>query len=405
MKTIFKNLMTCLTLLSQILPFALPATAQTSPTLAHDVASGHNNFAIDLYQALGQKDGNLFFSPLSISTALSMTYAGAKNQTATDMQKVMHFPASDSALHQGNMVLQMLLENKLSENGQLTLANALWPDLNEPLLESFVANLKQYYGAAYQTLDFSSDPGLALNTINQWVEEKTHGRIVDLLGPGDITERTSLVLTNAIVFDGLWKQAFDPAKTVPLDFHLPDGGSIKVQAMVQTSEFMHADLGEFRVLEMPFKGTETSFLIVLPDDVDGLADLEKELSPSAINQWRAQMRETELKLVLPRFEMTERVELSEVLTELGMGIAFSGDTDFTGISAQKGLAISKVIHQATFRINEEGAEAAAATAVIMLRSSILTAPFEVDHPFLFMIRHQETGSIIFMGRMMNPDAQ
>ncbi len=405
MKAIFRTTIPTLTLLTLFLVSAPIRTALSATSATDETVSGHNAFAIDLYQTLGQHKGNLFFSPLSISIALSMTYAGAKNQTATDMQKVMHFSSSETALHEGNQALQQLLEKSLVESSQLDLANALWPNRNETLLASFVQSMRQYYGADCQALDLVGDPEGSAAVINNWVKEKTHGRIVELLKPSDINPQAGLILTNAIVFDGEWEQAFDPEHTGPLSFNFPDGGTAEVLAMKQNNQFLQADLDGFSMLEMPFKGHDASFLILLPDEVNGLADLESKLTPAALAQWIAELRPKDLSLVLPRFAMDERVELAKALDHLGMGNAFSVNADFSGISETGGLYIGQVIHQATLKIHEEGAEAAAATALIMLaRSCVEGEFFVVDRPFLFMIRNPATGSIFFMGRMMNPSA-
>jgi len=370
----------------------------SSPTPADGVTGGHNSFAIDLYHALAPDEGNLFFSPLSISTALSMAYAGAENGTASEMQDVLHLPASSAALHEGNKVLQAILEDS-----NLLQANSLWPSLDETLLESFTHSLQANYSAECQALDFSNNPQLAAATINKWVEEKTLGRIKDLLQPDDITPATRLVLANAIVFTGKWQQAFDPAKTIAMPFHLAGGGEVWTKGMVMKTEYMSAEMDGYLVVELPFKGEEISLIIAVPNDVDGLAELEKSITLAAVNIWVKKMAKKELTLTLPRIEMDERVDLAEVLVAMGMKQAFSTKADFSGITGDKGLFIDKVIHQASLKIDEEGVEAAAATAVTFKRFGF-PENLKIDRPFMFMIRHRSTGSILFMGRMVNPDA-
>jgi serine protease inhibitor len=382
---------------------ASAGTLMATATFADDLVTGHNGFAFDLYQAISPGGDNIFFSPLSISSALSMTYAGAKNQTAAEMQKVMHLPANEKTLHEGNRVLQQLLEKNLDAGSQMHLANSLWPDRSENLLDSFVQCLKENYGAETQSLDFRNNPDEAAAAINKWVEEKTKGRIVDLLQPGDLTTDTRLVLANAIVFDGKWQQAFDPAKTRPLSFRLADGNLVQVQGMVQKDDFRFAQMDNFKLLEVPFSGLETSLLIAMPDDAAALEELESNLNPDLIDQWLAGMRVREISLTMPRFEMDYRVDLAKVLVRMGMEDAFQSSADFSGMTGDKSLFISKVIHQATLKVHEEGAEAAAATAVVMEKLSE-SMGFRVDRPFLFMIRHRETGTILFLGRLMNPAA-
>lgn len=376
---------------------AMPTMVSGSIIRSTAVVEGHNNFAIDLYRTLGHDSGNLFFSPLSISTALSMTYDGANGETASQMQKTLHFLPSRNSLNEGNRALLKLLESS-----QLKQANSLWPDYGETLLESFIYSLKKNYGAECQSLDFARNPEDATEVINKWVEEKTLGRITDLLHPDDIDSGTRLVLANAIVFDGKWEQAFDPAKTVSMPFKLAGGGVTQVKGMVQKGHFSLATMDGFSVLEIPFMGKKTSLLIALPDQVDGLPELEKRLTPKAVTQWISQMTDTELTLAIPRLEMDERTDLSRVLIKMGMVDAFDHNADFSGMTGDLGLFIDKVIHQATLKIHEEGVEAAAATALTFKRFSIIES-FRVDRPFVFMIRHQATGSILFMGRMVNPE--
>jgi len=384
-------------LLSMMVFFVLGASpAFSEPAPVSTAVKSHNGFAIDLYHTLGQGEGNLFFCPLSISTALSMTCAGAKNLTAHEMQNVLHFEDGQTAFHQGNKALQKLLEKS-----ELIQANSLWPDLNETLLDSFLKSLQKNYGAECNPLDFAKDPDKATAAINKWVEDKTIGRIKNLLQPGDITSYTRLVLANAIVFDGQWQTAFDPNKTVEMPFHLADGSVVKTQGMFQKNHFMTAKLDDFILLEIPFKEEKTSLLIALPDMIGGLPELENSITAKALNGWIPQMRKKEIRVGLPRIEMNERIDLSEVLVRMGMANAFSPKADFSGISAKKGLFIGKVVHQAALKINEEGVEAAAATAVIMKRESA-TETVLFNRPFIFMIRHRETGSILFMGRIINP---
>jgi len=382
----------------------LPATVGLGLAAANPVKTatdGHNAFAVDLYQTLGDTEGNLFFSPLSISIALSMTYAGARDETAAVMQQVLHLSSDPSAVHEGNCVLQEMLENHLVATGQLELANSLWPGRHEKLLESFVETLQKNYGAECRPLDYASDPAAAAKVINQWVAEKTHDRIVDLLQPGDITPDMRLVLVNAISFEGKWVHAFDPERTYPTRFNLADGSFVEVPGMTQSADFSFAQLPGVSVVELPFAGGNTSMVFAVPDAVDGLAKLEAQLTPAVIDQWLAALRTSELHLTLPRFEMGERVDLAQVLSGMGMAEAFGREADFSGMTGDRGLFIDRVIHQAMLKVHEEGAEAAAATAVMMKRASI-SPSLRVDRPFLFMIRHNETGSILFLGRLVDP---
>lgn len=381
------------TLLAAI-PLVSPATAGIITT--DRAVEGHNKFAVELYQAMGAGEGNLFFSPLSISTAFSMAFAGAAGETAQEMKQVMHFPTYNEDLHGGNSLLLAKLKNS-----NVLQANSLWPGKNEQVLISFIQRLQRHYRADYQPLDFAAHPKKSKDTINKWVNEKTLGRIQKLLQPGDITYDTRLVLTNAIVFTGKWKQAFDPDKTARMLFHLADGGEVWTQGMVKKTHLMIAEVDGSLVFEIPFEGDKTSLIIALPNKANGLADLEKSLNPEKIKTWISKMSPQEFTLTLPRIEMDERADLADIMIKMGMSKAFSAEADFSGMTGERGLFISKVIHQATLKINEEGVEAAAATALTFKRSA-MTRRLTVDRPFMFMIRHKETGSILFMGRMSNP---
>jgi len=365
----------------------------------HDTAADHNSFAIDLYQALAPEEGNLFFSPLSISTAMAMAYGGAHGQTAAEMAEVLHFPDSNTDLHQSNSELIHLLEKD-----NLHMANSLWPSLDVTLLESYTRDLWQHYGAKSQPLDYSGNPDQAVEIINSWIKEETAGKISNLLKPDDITPFTHLVLANAMVFSDEWENAFNPRLSKVGKFFQSDGQSTETTFMaIKNTKFMVAEMDEFFVLELPFKNKTTSLIMAIPKEIDGLAGLEKKISETEVSIWLKKMAPKELTLMIPRIKMEERLELSVVLKKMGIRQAFSLDADFSGMNGVKDLFIDRIFHQASLNLDEEGVEAAAATSVIFSRFGIPEF-LKVDKPFMFMIRHRESGSILFMGRMVQPES-
>lgn len=375
-----------------------PGLALTAPDKSTTTA-GHNAFAIDLYTHLGQDEGNIFFSPFSISTALAMTYAGARGQTAREMAEVLHFGDSSDLLHQANRALVEDMTTGDDEGTQIALANRLWPAKSLSLHSTFLDLVAKYYQAKPQPLDFAGQPDQSRLAINQWAADNTAQMIQDLLHKNDITPQTMLVLTNAIYFRGTWANPFDPGKTRQGAFHLGPGKSIETQFMKREGRFGYASLDNVQVLQMPYADSDLAFVVILPTQTDGLKKLEAQLSPMLLDNWLSGLKKQTVTVILPRFEMTHRAELKEVLGQLGIVSAFSGQADFSGMTDSK-IFIDQVIHKAKVMVHEEGTEAAAATAVIM--EKIERSPFRADHPFLLLIRDTRTGSILFMGRLADP---
>ena len=377
-----------------------PAKALT-PAVS-PVAAGNTAFAIDLYKQLAREPGNLFFSPLSLSSALAMTYAGARGDTAGQMADVLHFPDDQAALHQGLAALTRDL-NAQSRGHELSMANALWGQQGEGFLDAYLAALEEHYGAGLRKVDFAADAQGARKTINAWVAKQTMDKIRELLKASDIDPATRLVLTNAIYFKGLWLQTFNRRFTKDAAFYVAPDETVTIPMMELTKACRHYQAKAFQAIELPYKGDALSMIIVLPQAVNGLAALERSLAPDTIVQAVAGMQERTVVVNLPRFKATTEVRLQDTLAQMGMPLAFSSQADFSGINGKKDLFISAVVHQATVDVNEEGTEAAAATAVVMKRG----APpprFVADHPFLFLIRDQRSGSILFLGRVANPTA-
>lgn len=392
------------------------AAEDVSASELASLVSGNTEFALDLYRALaeGNKE-NLFFSPYSISLALAMTYAGARGETAAQMAQALHFALPQERLHPAFWALSWALaeegEEAPSPEGRpfkLRVANALWGQEGHPFLPEFLELLVQNYGAGLERVDFAVDPEKARLTINAWVEEKTEGKIRELLEPGDVHRLTRLVLTNAIYFNAAWHYPFDERLTSPAPFHLLDGSQVLVPMMHRTELFAYAEGVDYQAVELPYRGRDGlpssfSMVIVLPKPgqfpaFEGALTLEKlcsilgELAPKTV------------ALALPKFRFRTKFRLREALSALGMPLAFSPQADFSGMDGARDLFIDNVIHEAFVAVDEAGTEAAAATAVVMRLTAAPFGPVEmkVDRPFLFLIRERETGAILFLGRVMNP---
>jgi len=403
MKLLLSLLVPCLVLLlqAQAEPKPVPATDRTA------VVEGNNAFAFALYGQLRNRNGNLFFSPESISTALAMAHAGARGSTASEMAKTLHFTLPQQQL---NPAMGALLSdlNAVHDGYQLAVANALWAQQGYTFLDNFLQLLKTDYGAGLNQVDFKGATEAARLTINRWVEQKTQDKIKDLLQPGTLAPSTRLVLTNAIYFKGDWQTQFDKAQTKDEDFYPSQAQTKKVAFMHRIGSFSYFDGGTFQVLEIPYKSKELSMIVLLPKDRSGLPALEQSLTASNTQQWLSQMGERDKVIVaLPKFKATQQFELGGTLGAMGMAQAFSGSADFSGMTGKRDLAISDVIHKAYIDVNEEGTEAAAATAVgfraLAMRGPVEQPPvFRADHPFIFLIRDNRSSSILFMGRMADP---
>jgi len=382
--------------------------------LIKPVAEGNMAFAFDLYTQLSQESGNLFFSPYSLSTALAMTYAGARESTAAQMASVLHFPKAQSELDAAFRHLQDQIKAAHHKNMQLDIANALWGQKAYPFLDSFKDTIKKYYDAQLEEVDFSKHYKKLHRKINAWVESKTHHRIKDLIKPGVIKALTRLVLVNAIYFKGNWANQFEEKNTENAAFWLTDASSVDVPMMTQKNHFGYMENDNLQMLELPYTGKlqdtkgffgneELSMIILLPRTRDGLARLENLLSVANFDRWLGDLWRQKVEVFLPKFQINTGFELSKTLAAMGMPDAFNKKSDFSGIDGTKDLYISSVIHQAFVDVNEEGTEAAAATAVIMATRGMPppTPIFRADHPFIFLIRHNSSGSILFMGRVVN----
>jgi serpin B len=401
---------------SIILPIIIIATISIISAFAfvdangdlQTVVKGNSTFGFDLYQELKWKKGNLFFSPYSISTALAMTYAGARGQTEKEMAEVLHFSLEQEPLHHSFSMLQSNL-NTIQNKGhiKLSIANSLWAQEGYPFLDTFFNLNEKYYGSGLNFVDFAKETESARITINTWVEDKTQQKIKELIKRGMLNSLTRLVLCNAIYFKGNWLIQFDKKKTIDSDFYISKNKITKVPLMSQKSKFKFKDFGDFSAIELPYEGNDLSMIIFLPKEVDGLADFEGNLTNGSVKAWIDELigsYESEVLVNLPKFKTTCESELSEILGEMGMHSAFSlPPADFSGMTGKKDFFISKIIHKAFVDVNEEGTEAAAATVVVIQTLSISKPlTFRADHPFVFLIRENITESILFIGRIVDP---
>lgn len=371
------------------------------------VAEDNNRFALDLYARLrAAKATNLFFSPSSISAALAMTYAGARGETAEQMAKVLHFRSSEEKLHAAFGDLRRLWNAERKQQGyQLNVANRLWGQQSFRFRPEFQAVTRECYGAELAPVDFARNAEDARQQINDWVEEQTQGKIRDLIAPGMLDAMTRLVLTNAIYFKGDWTRPFRKESTQVAPFHLSAGMTADVPLMHQQEPFRFWAGDGLKVLELPYGEGDLTMLVLLPDETEGLPALEARLTADNLSRWESTLRKQKVRVYLPRFTMTSQFELADLLRAMGMTRLFnSREADLSGMSTEEGLSVSAVIHKAFVDVNEEGTEAAAATAVGVRATAMIAQPpvFRADHPFIFLIRDNRTGSILFLGRLVNP---
>jgi serpin B len=376
---------------------------------------GNSAFAFDLYRFLAEQQGgeNLFYSPHSVSLALAMTYAGARGETEEEMAEALHFILTQENLHPAFNALDQELaqrgegaEGKDEEEGfRLNIANAIWGQKDYQFLDAFLDVLAENYGAGLRILDFAGAPEESRVTINDWVSEETEGKIEDLIPEGSIDPLTRLVLTNAIYFNAAWANPFDEEATREGSFILLDGSEVSVPMMHQTESFGYAEGGDYQAVELPYDGREMSMVIVLPEEGEFEA-FEDSLDAERVEAIIAQLDQRQVALTMPTFEFDARFSLKQALAALGMPAAFSDSADFSGMTGDRELFISDILHKAFVSVDEEGTEAAAATAVVMKLLSAPEEPVEVtlDNPFLFLIRDVQTGTILFVGRVVDPSA-
>lgn len=388
----------------------------TSPDVADsdlsDLVAGNSAFAFDLYQAISEKEGNLFYSPYSISLALAMTYAGARGDTEQQMADTLHFILSQARLHPAFNALDLELASRgegaegTDEKGfRLNIVNETWGQEDYKFMDQFLDVLAENYGAGMRLLDFINAPEESRITINDWVSDQTEGKIEDLIPSGVIDAITRLVLTNAIYFNAAWLHPFSEEVTDDGTFHLLNDSEITVPMMMQTESFGYVEGEGYKAVELLYDGSELSMVILLPE-IDIFRGFEESIDADLLEKIINDLQYRQVALSMPKFEFESDYSLVNYLSEMGMPIAFSGAADFSGMTGNRDLFIGEILHKAFVSVDEAGTEAAAATAVVMKLTATPEEPVEViiDSPFVFMIRDIETSSILFIGRVMNPSA-
>ncbi|XP_005373090.1 PREDICTED: serpin B4 [Chinchilla lanigera] len=386
------------------------------------LSEANNNFTLDLFQRLRKSEGNVFFSPISISAALAMVYLGARGSTAQEIEKVLHFneittkstektktarvEESRSVHHQFQKLLTEL--NKPSDTYELKSANKVYKEKSFQFLQEYIDDVKKFYLADVESVDFVNAAEESRRKINAWVEKQTHEKIKDIFPNGTLQRNTQLVLVNAIYFKGQWDLKFKEGNTIEEKFWLNKDSSKSVKMMKQNNHLKFATLEDVqaKVLEIPYKGKALSMVVLLPDEVDGLHKLEDELTGEKLMKWTSpqNMKTVNVHLQFPRFKVEGSYDLQAILEDLGIVKAFSPkDADFSGMTRDRDLVVSKVKHKSFVEVNEEGTEAAAATGIgAIVTSAPIYENFHCNHPFLFLIKENENNRILFIGRCSSP---
>lgn len=394
-------------------------------------ASATNQLGIDLHRQLARGDENLCLSPYSIQSALAMTFAGADGETRTEMARVLHFPNDGDAIHASFASLQSSLEEmakktaKIVEQSKkmggpsepitLAIANRLFAQTGYDFRDPFRALVKKFYGAPFEPLDFKNDVEGSRQHINKWIAERTRDRIRDLIPANGIDATTRLVLANAIYLKAPWANEFSDFFTKPKPFHVHGGATVDVPTMNNVKKFGYAKQNGFTAVALPYSGNELQFLVLVPDQVNGLRALESKLTAEMLTQCAKLETKRDVDLSMPKFKFEPpTIPLSDKLKALGMKSAFdvpTGSANFDRIAPRKPndyLAISEVFHKTFIAVDEKGTEAAAATAVAMLARAAMRSPppppilVKVDRPFLYAIQHVPTGACLFIGRVTDP---
>lgn len=367
--------------------------------------NANNHFALDFYSKIVQEDNtnNVFFSPTSMSTAFSVLYEGSRQDTAREIQTVFGFSEDDQRRQQGYMSMQKSLGENSNDDVQTSIANALWLAHSfEPLAE-YTNTAAIYYDSTIDRVDFASDDGV--DKINKWVDEKTQGKITELLKPGSTGANTRMAITNAIYFNGLWEYPFDPKDNYEWDFMVNKDNSVKVQMMTfpHKMKVNYTVTENMQMIELPYRNGTVSMVVILPNEIDGLKSVEEDINAENLKKWMDTPPKISrgINIHVPKFSLEAEYDLKKTLPDMGMPSAFDQiNADLSGITGYKNLYVSQAIHKAFVEVNEEGTEAAGATAIVTDESGGPT--FRADHPFVFLIQDNDTGQILFMGRVMDP---
>lgn len=389
----------------------MPATSTQYVPNASDTVGAANRFAFELYNQYKNTNDNVFFSPYSISSALEMTYEGARGKTASEMQSVFHFSADPSVRIPSFARLYSQI-NPQNASYQLSTANALWAQKDYPFDANYTKTIETYYGGKTTNLDFKTDTEGARQTINSWVSSKTNDKIPELFAKGTLNEYTRLVLTNAVYFKGKWDLPFKKEATQQKTFTVGDGTKSQCSMMNREDHLGYSETADYQAIELPYASNDLSMIVILPKTgilakILPSDDIEKNLTSKTFNDLKRNLSSELVDVYLPKFKFDTEYNMNDTLSTMGMPTAFdANNADFSGMTGNLDLYIGIVVHKAYVDVNEEGTEAAAATGVGMKATSI-AAPqqpklFNADHPFIFAIVHNATGSILFLGKVNDP---
>ena len=373
-------------------------------------AQSGSSLGIGLYHSIAASPGNVVFSPYSISEIISLLSTGAKGQTKDELLQALHWDRPADQLPPAFAAQDRALAHAAQDGVTLLVANGLWYQRSEPPIDSFLQVAKDDFGAEVRGADFVAGSSAAVLEINNWVEQKTLGKITGLLPQGAIGQKTRMALVNAVYFKGKWEHPFDARGTLPRPFFIQPGTSVSVTQMTVRDNFRASSDSACDFIELPYQGGELSMVILLPKERDGLASLEDSLDSANLTVRLASLDFTfqrQVHVTLPRFKMTYAVELTEALRNAGIAAAFEGsEADFSAINGKRNLSVSTVLHKAFIDVNEVGTEAAAATfGGMTILGRPISDEFRVDHPFLFLIRDNVTGSLLFLGRVEDPRSE
>ncbi len=385
---------------------AAATTEGESKPPVNPAAEAVNNFSFRLYSRCREREGNLVVSPFSVYEAMGMVWCGADGQTAEELAQLLSLPAERSGALESMRTLGEAMKAAAQRKGfSFVVANALWGQQDTPFHAEFVGLVERIFGGALERVDFAGAPEDARRLINAWSEEKTQGRIRDLVPPGSFHKYTTLVATNAVHFRGLWDMPFKLSRTMPQPFRVSTDETVSVPMMQQSAWLPYCETDACQVLEMPYAGEQFSMLLVLPKALGGLAEVEEKLDRESFHAWVSSFQTGGIvDLAVPKFTFGCSLRLGDALHSMGASTAFDlVKADFGRMSTVKPLFLSDVIHKAFVDVDEEGTEAAAASAVgVVSFTPRIRYGFRADHPFLFVIRHVQTGAVLFIGRVTNP---
>ncbi|EDO35632.1 predicted protein [Nematostella vectensis] len=378
--------------------------------MASAVVHGSNDFALRILQSLSKSSAsNVFFSPLSMSMALGLVYLGSRGTTAIQIANI--FGWKESEFEETHRTFKQFHEALLTSDlgyGEIQLVNKIWGHDEFEILEEFLHGTREFYHSEMAQVDFVNKAFDARKEVNAWVHQQTKGNIKELIPHGVINSLTRLIIVNAVYFKGVWKKEFGEENTFHAAFFVPESHESKIEVEMMTRKmkvnfYYDADI-KCRVVELPYSGDDTAMVIILPEEPSGIFSLEKSIDVEIMEKWRRLMINTTVEVSIPKFRLSQKLELRSLLQDLGVSDIFdSRKADLSGISAAKGLYVSSAIHKAHIEVNERGTVAAATTGVVMAKRSLdMNEVFYADHPFLFSIHHKPSSAILFLGKVMQP---